>query len=184
MDLVTNRNTQLVLDADQPDPALSAAHFARPIERLTDLVDLGLTTKTSLNAMLTAARESTQDALGRPGRPVFVPGTRRPDLQRYSGYLNRLSGQSDLEKRAVWTTLRTLNPATLARLKIDDVLRIPGWVFKGFLFDDVTVTQGSTLVVAPSTTLLTARHIVIEKSAQIVVKGTSLAIRATSIQGQ
>lgn len=183
MNLVTPENSQVILDADQPEAAWAPARVERTIERLTDLVDLGLTTRDNLVRMLGAARAATEDALGRPGRAVFVPGTRRPDLQRYSGYLSRLGGEDSVEHRTVWSALRAVNVGTLTRLKIEDALRLSDWVYKGFFFSDVTVSAGSTLVIAPSTKVLHAKHIVIHKSGRLVVQGASLAIKATSIQG-
>lgn len=183
MDLLVPEHTTLTLNAGQPTSETAPAATRQRVDRLSDLVALGLTTAADLDTMLAAARDATADALSVTGRPVaFVPGTARPDLGRFTGYINRLPDQNTAEARLVWNTLRHIEPRRLQATTARDTLQVARWIGQ-FLFNDITVQAGGALHIQASTQLLRARHIVLQAGARLVVQGASLAVRAQSIQG-
>lgn len=186
MDISVPDNGSLTLDADQPGAELGSAVVRHPVTRLQDYADLGLVRAEDLGRMLAAARETTADALSNSARPgAFVPGTRRPDLGRYTGYTNRLREVSPSEANLVWNALRAVEPARLAEWKLSD--RLPGnlgAILGGFRINDLTVGSGAQLVIAASTRVLWAGDIVVGAGGRIVVQGASLTVRAHSFRGQ
>ena len=183
MDLVVKENDSVELDAENPAPSLASAAKREQINSLSDLVRLEFVSKTDLAKMLEAGKEATQEALANMGaRPPLISGTRRPDLGRFSGYINRLAELNPVETKQVWKLLRAVEPARLSTLKVDQSLQMSTW-WKQFFFNDVTVKAGASLIVKSGTRLLRAHDIVIEHNARIIVEGSALSIRANSIRG-
>jgi hypothetical protein len=185
MDVIVPERGTVTLDADAPEAALQGAVVKRTLTRLADFAELGLVEEAQLSRMLSAARDATSDALASLTPPVrFVPGTRRPDLRRFTGFTSRLTDLSPGDTQLVWNTLRAVEPTRLERLTLTDVLAVNlHRVIGAFRFQDVTVKAGGQLTVKPSTKLLWAKDIVIEAGGRIVVQGASLAIRAHSVRG-
>ncbi|GAA5513846.1 hypothetical protein Dcar01_02594 [Deinococcus carri] len=186
MDISVPENGSLILDAEHPGAEVAPAAVQHRVTRLQDYADLGLVREEHLTRMLAAARESTADALSNPGRPgAFVPGTRRPDLGRYTGYTSRLAEVNTSEARLVWNALRAVEPRRLGAWTLSD--RLPGNlgpIISGFRFADITVAGGGQLIVAPGTRVMWAGDIVVAPSGRIVVQGASLTVRAHSFRGQ
>ena len=186
MDLIVEENTTLELDAENPVASLASAAKREQINSLSDLVRLDFVSKADLAKMLEAGKETTQEALANMGsRPPLVAGTRRPDLGRFSGYVNRLAELNPVETKLVWNLMRKVEPARMAALKVDHSLQIsPSHRWWGqFFFKDITVKSGGSLIVKSTTRLLQVHDLVIEHNARIIVEGSTLSIRANSIRG-
>jgi hypothetical protein len=91
MDLIVEANNQAELDPDQLDSPFATALHNIEIETLNDFVQHNLISQNDLRKILEASKNSTRTALqATNARPMFVPGTRRINLGRFSNFITHL----------------------------------------------------------------------------------------------
>lgn len=188
-DLAVEKDTTLLLDETQPEVAESFQRVR--LDTLDDLVSQGLIKSgETLGRLLEAAKSVTAEAVERRETyvpAVLVPGTRRPDLRRFGSLLAAVSDVHPLELNVFWRAVRAIDPSLLTTANVRTSLRLAGaspLTFSRFAFNDVTVEAGSTLEIAPSVEILECRNLIIRKTGRILVLGSSMFIKASSIQGE
>lgn len=183
--LVVPENEQLELGVRAPRE-LSAALETSRAETIGDLVRLGVTQESDVDELLRAAREVTRSALESPetfSKNRFVPGTRLTDLGRFPAVLAAASSVSPAQTHAFWRTVRDIEPRQLVEATLDTRLKV-GLDITRWLFADVTVQPGATLVTTAPHAVLSASQLLIRRGGRIVSHSSSLTINASSIKGE
>jgi hypothetical protein len=189
-DLIVNQGTTLVLNEDPPTNIAEALEKVQ-IRTLNDLADSGIiSSRETVSQLLGTAKRVTAEALAL--RETFVPfvavpGTTRPDLRRFGGFLANSPDVSRIEAETFWRLVRPIDPHMLAELDLDaPVIHLPRHLSEIFryLFANVTVEPESTLVIASSRIHFNCGHLLIRRTGRIVVQGSAVFIKATSIQGE
>ncbi|GAA3923417.1 hypothetical protein [Actinoplanes auranticolor] len=187
-DILVADNSTVRLD-DRAGQPFSDARRTMTLTRLGDLVDQGVVdTDGELRQLAEAATTVTRDALAdvavhRSRR--FVPGSLRPDLGRYPRMLAALPTAERTKISTFWRIARQFDPAVIATHGLDRDTVLPGkpQIVK-WLFQDVTVNPGGTLLLTDFNAALACRNLLIRSNARIVASGKSLQITATSIKGE
>jgi len=182
-DLIVPSGQTLDLDANPPTGALRRVNIAK----LEDLVTHGFVdSNSSLQAMMTSAREATKAALGERRPFTRVHGTlRQADLGRYRPFMLGARGTTPAEASMFWSVVRELPPDSLIS-KVDAQTALSSLSPKAiqatiWSFLDVTIKSGANLALIGAT--FNCRHFVIEHTGRLLVKGTGLYLKASSIQG-
>lgn len=194
IDLSVGEGTSVVLD-ENPPAALAGSIQQVQIRTLNDLVDLGLvSSREELNQLLDSAKKVTAEMLTR--RETFVPfvrihGTTRPDLRRFGSFMAAAPEVSPSESRGFWRAVRGIDPRRLATVTpgMDLIsvispaaLRIVG--FYKYLFNNITVEPSAVLEVGVNVQTLECHDLLIKKTGRIIVEGSGVVIKASSIKGE
>ncbi|BFU47850.1 hypothetical protein KRMM14A1004_60870 [Krasilnikovia sp. MM14-A1004] len=187
-DIIVADNTTVQLDDDAAQ-RFAGARTTVAITRLGDLVEVGiLDSDAELDQLTEAATTVTRQALTdvevhRQRR--FVPGRIRPDLGRYARLLAALPTTDRTKVSTFWRLARQFDPAAVAQHGIgrETLVAVPSSVIK-WLFQDVTVNSGGTLLMTNYNAVLICRNLLIRANGRIVATGKSLQINATSIKGE
>ena len=195
IDLSVAQGTSVVLD-ENPPAALAGSIQQVQIRALNDLVDLGLvSSREELNQLLDSAKKVTAETLTR--RETFVPfvrihGTTRPDLRRFGSFMAVAPEVSPSASRGFWRAVRGIDPQRLATVTLDMDLRsvinpasrriISG--LYNYFFRDITVEPGAVLKVGANVQTLMCNDMLIKKTGRIIVEGSGVVIKASSIKGE
>jgi hypothetical protein len=191
-------NQRVLLTAERPDAAIAGALTTEKVERLSDLVRLGVVkSDQELDRLINAAKAATAAALA--DSSTLSPANRLPgrrtlmDLRRFPRVLSEVPDANRLAVDTVWRIVRRVEPSAVAAIdgntNLSD-MRIVGRVTERwdeihhFRFANVTVEAGAVLDIAPDVHVFSAGDLLIRRTGRIDVRGASLVIRAESIQGE
>ncbi len=192
IDFTVAAGDHLVLDEHPP------AHLAGTMSRLeirtfSDLVGSGaVSSNEALSHMITAAKRVTEASLAPTGRGVLIPGTRRPDLQRFGGFAAATTALRSADSNTFWQIFREIEPSQVAALtattNLTPILPVSFKnvmeKFKVYLFKNVVVEVGATLELASSVKKFTCHDLLIKRSGKILVRGSGTLIKTFSIKGE
>ena len=190
MDLIVKQGTNVALD-ESPPQAIAGALQRVKINNLQDLVDAGtVSSRKALDKLLIAAQTATASAIRL--RETYTPavrvyGTTLPDLRRLGAFRAAAPEVPSSDADIFWRVVRDIKPATLATVTPATdlsslVSRRFGEILK-YLFGDVEVQSNSVLTLAPNIHVLQCHNLTIRKGGKILVRGSGIVIKASSIQG-
>lgn len=188
-DLIVKQGTYVTLDANPPHEIAGSMQRVK-INNLQDLVDTGaVRSRDVLDKLLAGAQRATASVIHLRETyfpPVMVYGTTRPDLRRFSAFRAEVPEAPSADTEIFWRLARAVEPTKLAAMtpithlgSLSSRLRE---IFK-YQFKNVTVESNSVLTLAPVVDVFQCGNLTIQKGAKIVVQGSGIVIKASSIQG-